>query len=277
MPVEIRNHGKGHSYRRTDTGEKVPGVTTVKDAGIPKPGLMKWNAETVAAYAVDHRDELAKLPPVEMYNILRKAPYAALNRAAVQGTTVHHYADQLLAGVDGVGIPESLVGYVRSAAAFIQEFDFQAWYTEAVVHSAEEAGYAGKLDALGSLLLPDLPEYDRYERGDDGRVPVIIDWKTSGSGVFGDTAYQMAPYRHARWMVLADGTEIEMPHVELTVAVHLTPYSYTAWPLESDESVYTDFLFIKEVARIVEESKFLRGDPLIPPRTVRYSIERKDQ
>lgn len=272
MPVEIRNHGKGHSYRRSDTGEKVPGVTTVKDAGIPKPGLMKWNAEMVAAYAVDHREELAKLPPIEMYNILKKAPYAAMNRAGVRGSTVHRFAERLLAGDDAVAIPDSLVGFVRSAAAFIQEFDFQADYTEAVVHSADTHGHAGKLDALGSLVLPDLPEYERYAREDDGRVSVIVDWKTSASGVFGDTAYQLAPYRHSRWMVLADGTEIEMPHVELTVAVRLTASGYTAVPIDTDEGVYQDFLFIKEVARIVEESKFLLGDPLIPPSTIRYQM-----
>jgi hypothetical protein len=276
VPIEIRNHGGGHSYRRTDTGEKVPSVTASKDGGIPKPGLMKWHSETAAAYAVDHWEELSKLPPVERYNVIRKSPYTALNRAGTKGSTVHKFADRLLAGED-VDVPVGLIGYVRSAAAFITEFDFQADYTEAVVHSADEYDHAGKLDALGSLLLPDLPEYDRYAREDDGRVSVLIDWKTSASGVFGDVAYQLAPYRHSRWMVLADGTEIEMPHVELAIAVHLTLEGYTAWPLDTDESVYRDFLFIKEVSRIVDESKYLRGDPLIPPRANRYTIEKADR
>lgn len=272
MAIEIRNHGGGHSYRRVETGEKVPSVTSAKDGGLPKPGLMKWHSEEAAAYAVDHWDELAKLPPVERFRAIKKAPYLAMNRAAVKGSTVHKYADRLLAG-ETVDVPDGLIGYVRSAAAFIQEFDFQAWHTETVVHSADEADHAGKLDTLGSLLLPDLDEYERYARDEEGRVSAIVDWKTSGSGVFGETAYQLAPYRHSRWMVLKDGAEIEMPWVELTIAVHLTADGYTAWPLETGDEVYRDFLFIKEVARIQEDAKFLRGDPLIPPRTIRYQMQ----
>jgi hypothetical protein len=276
MAVEIRNHGGHHSYRKVETGEKIRTVTAAKDGGIPKPGLMKWHAESAAAYAVDNWEELSKLPPVERYNMIRKAPYRDVNRAAAKGTTVHAYADKLLGEID-VEVPAALIGHVRSAAAFIEEFDFQPWHTEVVVHSADEHDHAGKLDAIGTIRLPDLPEYEQYERDENGRVAVIIDWKTSASGVFGDTAYQLGAYRHSRWMVLEDGTEIEMPAVALTVAVHLTADGYTAWPLESDESVYRDFLFIKEVARITEDSKYLRGDPLIPPGTIRYTIERADR
>lgn len=275
MAVEIRNHGGGHSYRRVETGEKVPSVTASKDGGMPKPQLMKWNAEMVAAYAVDHWDELAAMTPMEKYTTLKKAPYAALNRAGVKGTTVHKLADRLLAG-DTVHVPDGLEGYVRSAAAFIDEFNFQAWYTEAVVHNADEHDWAGKLDALGTVELADLAEYDVYEADADGLIPTIIDWKTAASGVFGDTAYQMAPYRHARWLVLPDGTEIEMPKVSLTIAVHLTPTGYTPVPLYTGPEVYRDFLYLKEVARVVDESKYLRGDPLIPARGNRFEMTKVD-
>jgi hypothetical protein len=271
MAVEIRNHGRGHSYRRVETGEKVPGVTTVKDAGLPKPGLMKWHADQVARFAVDHKDEWINLPPIEAYDLLRKAPYRALNKAAVKGSTVHKFADRLLAG-ETVDVSPELIGYVRSAATFIEEFDFRTWHTEVVVHSADEHDHAGKLDAIGTILLPDLPEYDIYTPDEEGRIPVIVDWKTSASGVYGETAYQLGAYRHSRWMVLPDGEEVEMPHVELTIAVHLAEDGYTAWPLETGPEVYRDFLFVKEVARVTEDAKYLRGDPLIPPRTARYAL-----
>lgn len=276
MGIEIRNHGGSHSYRKVETGEKVPSVTSAKDGGLPKPGLMKWQAEETAAYAVDHWDELAKLPPVERYRAIKKAPYLAMNRAAARGSTVHKFAERILAG-ETVTVPDPLIGYVRSAAAFIQEFDLQVVHSEVVVHSADEADHAGKLDVLGSVLLPDLPEYEQYERDEDGRVPVIVDWKTSASGVFGEVAYQLAAYRHSRWMVLADGTQIEMPWVQLTIAVHLTPEGYTAWAMETGDDVYQDFLFIKEVSRAVEDSRYLRGDPLIPPGTISYEITKVDQ
>jgi hypothetical protein len=273
MAVEIRNHGGGHSYRRVETGEKVPSVTSALRDGVPKPQLQKWAAEMVAQFAVDHMDEWKDLPPIEAYKLLCKAPYAALNRASVKGTTVHKLADRLLAG-ESVQVPSELEGYVQSAAAFIQEFDFQAWHTEVVVHSADEHDHAGKLDAIGTALLADLAEYAEYEVDDDGRVPAIIDWKTSGSGVFGETAFQGAGYRYSRWMVLPDGTEIVMPKVSLFIAVHLTPDGYTAYPMHTGPEVYRDFLFTKEVARISEESKYLRGEPLIPARGMTYRIEK---
>jgi hypothetical protein len=276
MPVEIRNHGGGHSYRRVDTGEKVPSVTAAKDGGMPKPGLMKWHSETAAGYAVDNWDELSKLPPIERYNAIRKSPYAALNRAGVKGTTVHKLADRLLAG-ETVHVPDGLEGYVRSAAAFIEEFSFQAWYTEAVVHDADDHDWAGKLDAIGTVDLADLAEYDVYERDDDGLIRAIVDWKTSASGVFGDVAYQLAPYRHAKFLVLPDGTEIAMPRVSLTIATHLTPVGYSAVPLYTGPEVYRDFLYLKEVARITEESKYLRGEPLIPARGNRFEMTKVDR
>jgi len=76
VAIEIRNHGRGHSYRRVETGEKARG-TTVQGAGLPKPGLMKWHAEEAAGYAVDHWDELGEAAPRERYNEIRKAPYAS--------------------------------------------------------------------------------------------------------------------------------------------------------------------------------------------------------
>lgn len=270
MAIKIKNHGGGHSYIDDETGRKIPSVTSSKDGGMPKPGLMKWHAEMVAQAAVDERDAWKDLPPVEAYRWLCKAPYRSLNRAAAKGTTVHKYADRLLAGEE-VDVPPALRGYVESAAAFIDDFDFRAVYTEAVVHDAYERDWAGKLDAYGSLLLPWLGEYEEYERDDDGRSWPIIDWKTAGSGVHGEVAYQMAPYRWAKYMIV-DGEEIPMPRVDLAIAVHLEPTGYTAYPMVTGREQYRDFLHLKEVARISEEASRMRLDPLIPPRTSRLKM-----
>ena len=53
------NRGKGHSYVDTDTGEKIPGVTTYIGDGVPKPALVNWAGNSTAEYAVDHWDELS--------------------------------------------------------------------------------------------------------------------------------------------------------------------------------------------------------------------------
>lgn len=269
--VELVNAGKSHWYRRTDNGARVPGVTTLTGAGMPKPGLMKWYAEVVAAYAVDHREELALMGPVEAYKFLCKVPHMTSGKAAVRGSTVHGIADRLSHG-ETVDIPDGLEGYVQSAVAFLKEFDFQVWYTEVVVHDAEDHGWAGKIDAIGTLMFPELPEYDRYDRDDDGRIPALIDYKTKAGGIWGDDAYQLGPYRWAKKMILHDGTEIDMPQVSFTGGVHLTPDGYSLIPLETPKSVYRDFLHLKEVARIVEQARDLAGPAIIPPYTNTYEL-----
>jgi hypothetical protein len=272
MPtVERVNSGKSHWYRSVDTGLRIPGVTTLKDKGLPKPQLMKWHAEMVAAYAVDHRDELAALPPIEMYKILCKAPYAALSNAAVRGSTVHKLAHRLSLH-EQVEVPDGMEGLVQSALAFLNEFDVRVRYAEVVVHSAAERGHSGQIDLLADLLFPDLAEYDVYDRDDDGYVASLLDYKTSASGIFGDVAYQLAGYRHSKWMITDEGDEIPMPPVSFTGAVHLTPDGYSLVPLATPPSVYRDFLYLKEIARMVEQSNDLRGDPIIPPYTNRYEI-----
>jgi len=91
-----------------------------------------------------------------------------------------------------VDVPPELIGYVRSAATFIEEFDFQAWYTEAVVHSADEHDHAGKLDAIGSILLPDYPSTGSTPRR---RGPLPGDHRLEDFGV---RVYGRAPTSSGR-------------------------------------------------------------------------------
>jgi len=99
------------------------------------------------------------------------------------------------------------------------------------VHSADEHDHAGKLDAIGSILLPDLSEYGIYTP-----TPRAASRRSStedfASGVYG-RAPTSSGVPAFRWLVLPDGSEIEMPHVELTIAVHLTADGYSAIPLET--------------------------------------------
>src|SRR6516165_6140444 len=95
-PTRRIDRGRGHSYLLD--GEPVDGVTTIIGDGIPKPALVNWAANTTAAYAVDHWEELAHLGVAQRLRTLEKSRYETLKAAAGRGTDIHKLAQRLAAG-----------------------------------------------------------------------------------------------------------------------------------------------------------------------------------
>jgi hypothetical protein len=278
MEIRRRNHGRGHSYTDGETGAKVAGVTTIMSAGLPKPALISWTGDATADYAIDHWAELDALPISERWKRIKKGRFEALNNAANKGRKIHKIAERLMDG-QAVEIPEDLDGYVQACVAFLDGFDFQPEYVEAVVYS-DRHKHAGTLDAIGTLLLPDLEELDDIPRDPDtGRSRGLIDWKSGGSGIFGDVAFQFAGYRFSEWMIdPATGEVIEMPGVDFCGAVHLTRFgTFEFKPVTVEKDQYRDFLYINEVARIAETSRDLVGEAIPPVRTSRFRLVAADQ
>src|SRR6266498_3108607 len=239
--VSIRrvNHGKGHSYIDTDTGLKIPGVTTITGDGIPKPALLKWSAETTASYAVDHWDELSTKAPSVRLKELYGARYAVKDAAANRGTQVHK----------------------------LDDFDVQPILVEATVWHPEH-GYCGTLDLIADLLDPDDP--------DQARLRYLLDIKTSRSGVFGEHALQLAGYRHAPVWVDADGTEHDMPTVDATGVVHVRADGYDLVPVEAGEAQFRTFLYAQQIGQFLATSRDLIGEPVVSPTTSTYRLVRDD-
>lgn len=274
MRIEKKARGRNHWYVDLDTGSKVDGVTTITSNGLPKPALLNWAGDATAEYAVDHWDELAKLPTSERLKRIKGGRYEKRDAAAAKGSTIHKLAERLIAG-ERVTIPDGLEGYVQSCVRFLDEFDLRAVHVEAVVYS-ETHRHVGTLDLIADVLLPDMPEYDHVPRGEDGYSRGLFDWKTGKSGIFGDVALQLAPYRWSEWLILPDGEVIEMPAVDFCAGIHLRQDGYTVVPLETGEDVYRDFLYVREVARIVDGLRDLVGDPIEPPTASRYVLANAD-
>jgi hypothetical protein len=273
MPITRRNVGRNHTYRDSETGSKISGVTTIIGAGFPKSALMKWAGEATADYAIDHWEELGTLPISERWKRLRSGRYEYVDRAANQGRKVHKVAQRLLEDGGEVEIPEGLEGFVKACVGFLDDFDFQAELTEFTCYS-ETRKHAGTGDAIGTLLLPDLEELEWIPRDPDtGRVRALIDWKTSRSGIYGETALQLAGYRFSEHVITPEGEVEPMPGVDFAAAVHLKrDGTYAFVPLECEQEQYRDFLYVNEVARIVETSREWVGDPIPAPRPSRWTI-----
>src|SRR5215472_8993983 len=111
MTITRRNHGRGHSY--VVDGVKLPGVTAILGAALPKPALIEWAGKTTASYAVDRWAELTELPPSKRLDALNRARFEEKDTAAKRGTEVHRLAEQLVAGVE-VDKPEELAGHLEA-------------------------------------------------------------------------------------------------------------------------------------------------------------------
>lgn len=271
MKIQRKQNGKNHWYIDLDAGgARVPGVTTIVGNGMPKPALLNWAGNATAEYAVDNWDTLAGLPYSERLSKIKGGRYEKRDAAANKGTAVHAMAERLIAG-EKVTVPDALTGYVDACVRFLDEFDFRALHVESVVYS-ETNRHVGTTDLIGYVLLPDMPEYDHIPRGEDGYSLGLFDWKTSKSGIFGDVALQLVAYRHSEFLILPDGEVVDMPQVDFTAGIHLTPTGYSFVPLLTDETVYRSFLYVAQVAEVVDGLRDLVGEAIVPPTASTYAL-----
>lgn len=277
MRIERKANGRNHWYVDLDAdGARVPGVTTLVGGGLPKPALLNWAGDATAEYAMDNWALLEQLPASERLKKMKGGRYEKRDAAANRGTQIHKLAERLMAD-ERVTVPDELTGYVQSCVRFLDDFQLRPVYVEAVVYS-ESRGHVGTLDLVADVLLPDMPEYDYIARDADGYSRGLLDWKTSRSGIFGDVAMQLAPYRFSEFLIEpSTGDVVEMPEVQFCAGIHLTPTGYSFVPLLCGEEQYRDFLYIKEVARIANSLRDLVGEPIVPPTASRYVLAKADE
>lgn len=270
MTITRRNAGKGHTYWDDSTGEKVriPGVTTILKA-LPKDALINWAASTTADYALNNWDDLANKPVATRLKELNKARYADVDKASGRGTAVHKLAEKLVKG-DAVKAPDEIAGHVQSYVRFLDDFNVQPIVVEGVVANLKHR-YCGTLDLIADLdVWEDATAQYVTERW-------LIDLKTSRSGIFGETALQLAPYRYAEFYIdPVTGEELDVPVVDRCGAVHIRDDGYDLIPVEAEQEQFRTFLYVQQVARFVENSRDLVGLPIVPPTTSTFRLVSDD-
>lgn len=220
-----------HTYRLD--GHPVPGVTSVLKV-LDKPALPRWAAGEVAAYVADFPDGVENLRVMgrdPMVAALKGIPWAKRDEAARRGKEVHGFAERIVAG-EALDVPDVLADYVDSAIRFMDDYGIEPVATERPVGSRTYA-YAGTFDLIA----------------DSSRHPrAIYDYKTSGSGIYAETAYQNTAYAFADFAVIGD-TERPMAsfHIEKSFGVWLRPDGYDVYPLEFGGHVFDEFVNIRRV------------------------------
>jgi len=300
-PTRIQRHGNGHSYYLD--GEKVPGVTTILGNGIPKPGLIGWAGNVVADAVVNGltvarndrgearivADELVRdllawnetrgshavkvgnepLPRLALAKILGALRYRDSGEAAAKGTDVHGLAVRLAAGEE-ITVPEHLAGHVEAYLRFLEEWDPTEALLERVIVNRRWR-YMGKFDLLAAF--PGLwPDGTPWAGRPVGRA--LLDIKTSRSGIFAETALQLAGYRYGETML--DGVddtgavvEVPMPVVDWCGAIHVRADGYDVYRLEAGEREHRVFLYAKHVGEWLDwkegAASTVKSDALPPP------------
>lgn len=249
-PIRRVDTAKGHHYVDSH-GRRVPGVTTITGA-LPKDALINWAANATAGYTIDHWDTLAALAPSERLKKLQGARYEDKDRAANRGTEVHKLAEQLITGAE-VDIPEELAGHAESYVHFLDEFNPQPILIEGVVFSHKH-GYAGTLD-----LIADFPTLGKR---------LLCDVKTNRSGIFGETAIQLAGYRYAETYLDADGVEQPMIEVDDCAAIHVRADGFDLIPVVAGPHQHRVLLYAKQIHEFTADARDLVGSPVPPPSRI---------
>lgn len=244
-----RNYGNGHGYYLDGDYLTGRGVTTLIGNGYPKGALQYWAAKEVATAAVFERDiwepifGRSKDAAIEY---LKEAPFRDRDAAANRGTEVHRIAERLADGEE-VDVPVELEGYVDSYLDFREDWRPVDEVVEAVVINRTHR-YMGTADLFATFegwLIedPDAPGGVRPAR-------VLADIKTSRSGIYPETALQIAAYRNAEHYIDVEATipEQPIPVVDRCAAIHIRADGYDLFPINAGPDVFRMFLYVAQVA-----------------------------
>jgi hypothetical protein len=202
--------GRQYHYYVDGDNHRIPGVTTILKAGIPKPKLINWAGRATAEGALNNWDRLSELKLADRLKELEGIRYEETDKAADKGTQIHLYAEALVQGIEVHGIPDNLRGHVENYVRFIDAWHLDPILVECVIVNYTR-GYAGTLDLIADL---DTPTGERQR--------LLLDIKTGRTGVFGETALQLQAYRSAEYYVDANGEEQPMIPVDGCAAIHVT-------------------------------------------------------
>lgn len=228
----IRRKG-ARFYVEPDSGEKVPGVTSVLSM-LPKEFLRYWAAKMVAESAVEQLPTVLQMvlngQDAAAVDFLKKAPDRNTGEAARIGSDAHDLFERLAKGEDIGRVHPDLEPFVRHFRDFLDTVQPELTFMEETVWS-EKHGYAGSFDAYGKINGQNL----------------WLDWKTTRSGVHEEVGLQLAAYAHADFILRPDGSRIPLPKSDGGAVLHVRPEGWKLVPVRIDDDMFEIFLHLRQV------------------------------
>lgn len=248
--------GGSRFYVHPSTRAKVPGVTSVVGM-LPKEFLKFWAAKVVAETAVENLGAvvtLAMKDPQGAIDYLKRAPQRNTGQAADVGSEVHDLVDRLAHGERIGRVHPELKGYIDGYHEFRDAFDVEYLHIEETVWS-DSHGYAGSFDAIARIKPAGAPDAE-WE-------VVVLDNKTTRSGVHAEVALQLSAYKNADYILQPDGRELPLPAVTGGAVLHLRPDGWSLVPVAVTDDIFALFTSLIPVLQWEREtSKTVLGVPL---------------
>ncbi|MFD8595385.1 hypothetical protein ACFV1L_10325 [Kitasatospora sp. NPDC059646] len=263
MTVQTIKRGDSRFYvDPADGAKKVPGVTSVLGM-LPKPFLQFWSAKTVAETAVDDLGAVVNIALRDRdaaIDYLKRAPTRFTAKAAGTGSDAHDLFERLARGERIGRVHPDMQQYARHFDAFLQEQQPEFLHLEETVWS-DTFGYAGSFDAIAKI---------------DGET-VIIDWKTTRSGVHDDVALQLKAYARADRMILASsGESVPVPALDAAAVLHVRPEGAKLVPVDCSDDLFDVFTALLTVFQWDSvRKKSVIGRPVWSTGTAETGTERR--
>jgi len=206
---------------------ELPRVTDI--AGVlDKPGLHWGSAGVVAEYSLDHLDDLAHQLTTSdretVYKQLRKTFNDKWRENMKIGSEVHSAIERLILDQE-TDVPPRARPYIDAFGKFVSQFPSVAWEASEMTVFSLTHQYAGTLDAMM-----------RY-----GDRLGIVDWKTkvgktmAEASTYGENYLQLSAYARAEFVLLPDGSVIDMPKVDGASVVMLCTDGPVVVKVDPDE------------------------------------------
>lgn len=234
----IKREGSRFYVNPEDGTKKVPGVTSVLGM-LPKPFLKFWAAKMTAEAAVNELGTIVTMTlndPSAAVDHLKKASDRFTRKAADEGTAAHDIFERMAKGETIGRVHPDLELYVSHYRDFLATVKPEFHSMECTVWS-DTYGYAGSYDAIAVI---------------DGEV-VILDNKTTRSGIHSETGLQLAAYRYADYIIDENGERMDLPEITGGAVLHIRPE--TGWKLVPVACGEAQFEMFKHLLAVFEYDK----------------------
>jgi len=231
--VNTIKRGGARLYVEPESGEKVPGVTSVLGM-LPKDFLRYWAAKEVATTAVDQAPTVLQMllnnNRDAAIDFLKKSPDRNTRQAADIGTAAHSAFEILAGGGDPGRLHPDVEPFRAHFEDFLEKIQPEIIFQEETVWS-DTHRYAGSFDGYGII---------------DGRR-LWLDWKTTRSGVHPEVGLQLAAYRHADHILRPDGSRTPLPKADGGAVLHVRPEGWSLVPVDCGPEEFEVFLHLRAI------------------------------
>jgi hypothetical protein len=233
--VNTIKRGGSRFYVSPETGEKVPGVTSVLGM-LPKDFLRYWAAKMVAEECVADLGTVVSIAlrdPDAAIDYLKRAPDRNTRKAADTGTAAHDLFERLARGETLGRVHPDLEPFVRHFNEYLDVVQPEYHFMEETVWSdsrGPDLAYAGSFDAFATI---------QGER-------VWLDNKTTRSGIHAEVGLQLAGYRYADSIIRPDGSRVPMPKADGGAVLHIRPEGWQLVPVACGEPEFEEFLNLRK-------------------------------